>query len=114
ERPPPDQKLVRDHAERKHLAPRIGGLALGLLGRHVRRRADDVAHARERRAQRRRPAQPPRPRGGAIARFLRAQRPAPPVRRYATTPPRTASRAGRRGSPPRPRRPAWPARSRAP
>ena len=39
----PRHHLVQQHADAEEIAARIEPLAAGLLGRHVRRRADDVA-----------------------------------------------------------------------
>ena len=42
-----DSHLVQHHAQREHVAARVDGLALGLLGRHVGGGAHDAARARE-------------------------------------------------------------------
>ncbi len=54
EQPPPGQHLVEHDAERPDVGAAVDLLALGLLGAHVRRRAEDHAGDRSGRGQRRR------------------------------------------------------------
>ena len=75
ERPAPREQLVQHDAEREHVAARVERLSRGLLGRHVRDRADDDAGARVLRGSRARLAAIARPRRRASrARSPRASR----------------------------------------